>query len=280
MAAAEDIYMEAIIQYWEKRKELPADTNIPGYLLTSVKNKALNHLRHLTIRTDAEDQLYDHRQRELNFRISSLESCDPSELFTIEVKEIIRKTLDELPEQTRTIFFKSRYESMTNREIAAVYKAEIVSYLLQIGAVTRTTADQIVESLYTNDVKKLQSAIAEYMDKSISFYDAGAEGFYHGLVLGLIALLDQQYKITSNREFGEGRYDISLFPRELRYPGILMELKWKKGITEDTLKKLAKEALNQIETQRYDTEMRQEGVTEVIKLGIAFSGKNVKIWTV
>ena len=40
------------------------------------------------------------------------------------------------------------------------------------------------------------------------------------------------------------------------------------------------EALNQIETQRYDTEMRQEGVTEVIKLGIAFSGKNVKIWTV
>lgn len=129
-------------------------------------------------------------------------------------------------------------------------------------------------------MKKLQSAIAEYMDKSISFYDAGAEGFYHGLVLGLIALLDQQYKITSNREFGEGRYDISLFPRELRYPGILMELKWKKGITEDTLKKLAKEALNQIETQRYDAEMRQEGVTEVIKLGIAFSGKNVKIWTV
>ena len=89
-------------------------------------------------------------------------------------------------------------------------------------------------------------------------------------------MLDQQYKITSNREFGEGRYDISLFPRELRYPGILMELKWKKGITEDTLKKLAKEALNQIETQRYDTEMRQEGVTEVIKLGIAFSGKKCK----
>ena len=170
--------------------------------------------------------------------------------------------------------------SIPNWEIAAVYKAEILSHLLQIGAVTRTTADRIAESLYTNDVKKLQSAIAEYMDKSISFYDAGAEGFYHGLVLGLIALLDQQYKITSNREFGEGRYDISLFPRELRYPGILMELKWKKGITEDTLKKLAKEALNQIETQRYDAEMRQEGVTEVIKLGIAFSGKNVKIWTV
>lgn len=125
MPAAEDIYMEAIIHYWEKRKELPADTNIPGYILTSVKNKALNHLRHQTIRIDAEDQLYDHRQRELNFRISSLESCDPSELFTIEVKEIIRKTLNELPEQTRTIFFKSRYESKTNKEIAAELEISI-----------------------------------------------------------------------------------------------------------------------------------------------------------
>ena len=52
------------------------------------------------------------------------------------------------------------------------------------------------------------------MDNSISFYDAGAEGFYHGLVLGLIALMDNQYKIKSNRESGDGRYDISLIPRE------------------------------------------------------------------
>jgi|GEM_PF-5245355 ABC-type polysaccharide/polyol phosphate transport system ATPase subunit len=44
------------------------------------------------------------------------------------------------------------------------------------------------------------------MDKSIRFYDAGAEGFYHGLVLGLIALMDNQYKIKSNRESGDGRY--------------------------------------------------------------------------
>lgn len=119
MAVAEDIYMEAIIQYWEKRYDLSPDTNIPAYILTSVKNKALNHLRHQSIRIDAEDQLYDHRQRELNFRISSLESCDPSELFTNEVKKIIQDTLNELPEQTRTIFFESRFENKTNREIAA-----------------------------------------------------------------------------------------------------------------------------------------------------------------
>lgn len=164
-----------------------------------------------------------------------------------------------------------------NREIAAVYKSEILSHLLQIGAITRTTADKIAESLYMNDPEKLQKAIAEYMDRSISFYDAGAEGFYHGLILGLIALMDNQYKIRSNRESGDGRYDISLFPREKKYPGIIMELKWKKGLETDALDALAKEALIQIDSKRYDHEMREDGVEDILKLGIAFSGKEIRI---
>ena len=169
--------------------------------------------------------------------------------------------------------------SIPNREIAAVYKGEILSHLLQIGAVTRTTANKIAESLYANDYKKLQQAIAEYMDKSISFYDAGAEGFYHGLVLGLIALMDNQYKIKSNRESGDGRYDISLFPREDKYPGIIMELKWEKDIGADGLSRLADEALAQIDNRRYDAEMKEDGIRDILKFGIAFSGKNVCVKT-
>ena len=167
--------------------------------------------------------------------------------------------------------------SIPNKEIAAVYKSEILSHLLQIGAVTRTTADKIAESLYASDYKKLQKAIAEYMDKSISFYDAGAESFYHGLVLGLIALMDNQYKIKSNRESGNGRYDISLIPRENRYPGIIMELKWKKDLKEDGLIELANQALAQIDNNRYDAEMKEDGIQDVLKFGIAFSGKKVYI---
>lgn len=169
--------------------------------------------------------------------------------------------------------------SIPNREIAAVYKSEILSHLLQIGAITRTTANKIAESLYANDLKKLQEAIAEYMDRSISFYDAGAEGFYHGLVLGLIALMDNQYKIKSNRESGDGRYDISLIPREKKYPGIIMELKWKKGLDADALETLAEEALIQIAGKRYDLEMREDGMEKILKLGIAFSGKEIRIKT-
>ena len=151
--------------------------------------------------------------------------------------------------------------------------------MLQIGAITRTTANKIAESLYANDYKKLQKTIAEYMDKSISFYNAGAEGFYHGLVLGLIALMDNQYKIKSNRESGDGRYDISLFPREDRYPGIIMELKWKKDLNADELLGLADEALAQIDDKRYDEEMKEDGIQDILKFGIAFSGKKVSVKT-
>lgn len=169
--------------------------------------------------------------------------------------------------------------SIPNREIAAVYKSEILSHLVQIGAITRTTANKIAESLYANDYKKLQKAIAEYMDKSISFYDAGAEEFYHGLVLGLIALMDNQYKIKSNRESGGGRYDIGLIPREERYPGIIMELKWKKELDEDKLAGLADEALAQIDYMGYDAEMKEDGIKDILKFGIAFSGKKVSVKT-
>lgn len=131
--------------------------------------------------------------------------------------------------------------SIPNREIAAVYKSEILSHFLQVGVITRNTANKIAESLYANDYKKLQNAVAEYMDKSISFYDGGTEGFYHGLMLGLIALMDNQYKIKSNRESGDGRYDICLIPREEKYPGIIMELKWKEKLSEAALVSLAEE---------------------------------------
>lgn len=169
--------------------------------------------------------------------------------------------------------------SIPNREIAAVYKSEILSHFLQTGAITRTTANKIAESLYANDYKKLQSAIVEYMDKSISFFDGGAEGFYHGLMLGLIALMDNQYKIKSNRESGDGRFDVSLIPREKRYPGIILELKWKEKLSDVELEKWSNEALKQIGELRYDSEMKEDGITEILKFGIAFSGKKVCVRT-
>ena len=89
--------------------------------------------------------------------------------------------------------------------------------------------------------------------------------------------MDNQYKIKSNREAGDGRYDISLSPREDRYPGIIMELKWKKDLSEEALSELADEALAQIDEKRYDAEMKNEGIRDILKFGISFSGKKVSV---
>ena len=94
-----------------------------------------------------------------------------------------------------------------------------------------------------------------------------------------MALMDNQYKIKSNRESGDGRYDICLIPRDEKYPGIIMELKSEAGLDEKGLESLSEEALNQIHDIRYDTEMHSDGVERILRIGIAFSGKKVKIKT-
>lgn len=153
--------------------------------------------------------------------------------------------------------------SIPNKEIASVYKSEILAHLMKIGAVSRTTADKIAESLFLNDYVKLEKAISEYMDKTISFYDTASESFYHGMILGLISMMDNQYKIKSNRESGKGRFDIGLIPRDDKYPGMIMELKWKKNLDDDELTFLADEALCQIHSMEYDSEMKSEGVKKI-----------------
>lgn len=118
MDEAEDIYMEVMTHFWECRKELSENIHLPSYILTSVKNRALNSLRQQQVRTDANEHLSHHGVRERDFRISSLEACDPSELFSDEIQRIVEDTLQSLPEQTRLIFFMSRYENKANKEIA------------------------------------------------------------------------------------------------------------------------------------------------------------------
>jgi hypothetical protein len=90
-------------------------------------------------------------------------------------------------------------------------------------------------------------------------------------------VLDNRYFITSNRESGEGRYDISLFPKDSKMPGIIIELKAEKDAEADALKALAGIAVKQIVDKKYDTEMQAKGIKNVIKYGVAFSGKRVEI---
>ncbi|HBG41235.1 MAG TPA: RNA polymerase sigma-70 factor [Porphyromonadaceae bacterium] len=115
---AEDYVSEAFIAYWENRNTLTADTNPPAYILAIVKNKCINHLQREQMRQRVEKQLSDHSLWALTTRINTLEACNPEMIFSNEVKEIIDRTLSDLPEKTRQIFLLSRNEDLSHKEIA------------------------------------------------------------------------------------------------------------------------------------------------------------------
>ena len=115
--AAEDIASESLIKLWEKLKTEKIDY-IGPLLLTILKNKALDYLKHEEVKRTAFESMVDWHQQELSIRISTLESCDPNEIFSDEVESIIRETLKLIPEQTRQIFLLSRFENKSNKEIA------------------------------------------------------------------------------------------------------------------------------------------------------------------
>ena len=97
-------------------------------------------------------------------------------------------------------------------------------------------------------------------------------------MLGLCALLGGFF-VTSNRESGEGRYDIQLQPKTAAMPSIIIEIKAAKDATEEMLKALAANALVQIESKKYDTELCKQSIKTIYKYGIAFSGKKAEIAT-
>ena len=115
--AAEDIASESLIKLWEKLKTEKIDY-IEPLLLTILKNKALDYLKHEEVKRTAFESMVDWHQQELSIRISTLESCDPNEIFSDEVESIIRETLKLIPEQTQRIFLLSRFENKSNKEIA------------------------------------------------------------------------------------------------------------------------------------------------------------------
>ena len=165
--------------------------------------------------------------------------------------------------------------ALPNREIAFVYNKEILQKLDNV--IPQATSVSIQEAIFSNDADKLQKYLYRLLIQSASCYDTVGENFYHGLVLGLCAMLDKHYYVTSNRESGEGRYDIQLMPRDANRPGVLIALKAEKDCSQDKLKELSQTALQQIHDRRYDTEMSAKGVTKIFKYGVAFCGKNVEI---
>lgn len=161
--------------------------------------------------------------------------------------------------------------SIPNKEIAFVYEKEILNRTNQ-----NNISISIQQAIFSKDASKLQSLLEDFMLKSISTIDGANESFYHGMMLGLCAILSNQYQIKSNRESGPGRFDIQLIPLAKGIPGFIFEFKYTKD-THINLDSLADLAIKQIEEKKYDTELLDAKVQSIVKIGIAFCGKNAVV---
>ena len=161
--------------------------------------------------------------------------------------------------------------SIPNKEIAFVYEKEILNRTNQ-----NNISISIQQAIFSKDASKLQSLLEDFMLKNISTIDGANESFYHGMMLGLCAILSNQYQIKSNRESGLGRFDIQLIPLAKEIPGFIFEFKYTKDPHID-LESLADSALKQIEEKKYDTELLDAQVHSIVKIGIAFCGKKAVV---
>ena len=148
----------------------------------------------------------------------------------------------------------------------------------------------MTDALTTGNIEKFKFELNKILLENIGIFDVIGiykEQFYHGLMLGLILMLKNEYEISSNNFSGKGRYDLLLKPKNIfeRKEGIIIELK---AINIDNLKlnsekiheKLLSEcevALNQIEEKEYTSILKNTGIDNILKIGIAFFGKEFEV---
>lgn len=115
--ASEDIVSESLITFWQTLRKEPVEYP-DAFLLTILKNGSLNYLKHQDVAQNVKDSISSKMTRDLDYRIATLEACDPETIYSSEITEIVEKTLQSLPEQTRRVFEMSRYDHLSVKEIA------------------------------------------------------------------------------------------------------------------------------------------------------------------
>ena len=166
---------------------------------------------------------------------------------------------------------------LPNRELETVFKADVLRKLRRSASGGRALS-LVENAFFRRSAVEFKEHVEQFLLESASYFDASAEGFYHGLVLGMLSFMRNVYVISSNRESGYGRFDIVLKPRPERrdFPAVVIEVKAAKDGGDD-LDELAAEARKQIDEKGYAASLEAEGITDIMKFGYAFFGKKSAI---
>lgn len=120
LQTAEDMTHDALLYYWENKHKLPANTDVLGYILESIKNKCLNYLKHIQVETEYSKKRTELHDWEVTTRIQTLEDESYGTIFSQDIMKLVMESLAELPEQTRNIFVMNRLKNKSRKEIATL----------------------------------------------------------------------------------------------------------------------------------------------------------------
>ncbi|BDD02110.1 AAA family ATPase [Persicobacter psychrovividus] len=174
--------------------------------------------------------------------------------------------------------FQSYKLRIPNKEIELMFRRMLEGYLG--NGVTQAGDTDLMKALLEQRANTFADALAQYVKTSFSYFDIGKEGnsekIYHAFMLGLLAHLDKDYHIRSNREVGYGRADIYFYPKDTSNPKAwILEFKKKDKDDKGDLQSLAEDALKQIHDRDYLDEIKAHGHTDILCMGVAFEGKEV-----
>ena len=142
---------------------------------------------------------------------------------------------------------------------------------------TEVKTNILIKALEGGDIKKFEETLGEIMINMLSHFDLDKEmeKIYQVFMIGLVGFLMGKYEIISNDESGYGRYDLAMIPIKSNEKAYLMEFKISK--TKKGMEESAEKALKQIDEKKYDTRLKARGIKNILKIGIAFYGKEVKV---
>lgn len=126
MSVAEDIVSDSFLGFYENSDKLTNKDNLPAYILTIVRNKCLNYLRLEKRKLEIEKKIHTAQNIFIQDSIMSLEACNPERIFSEEISGILSRSLDSMPELTRSIFIGIRQEGLSYKEIAATHKISTI----------------------------------------------------------------------------------------------------------------------------------------------------------
>ena len=175
--------------------------------------------------------------------------------------------------------------AIPNYELKTVFQDTIIDWLKKGVKLIKSLLEETTKHLINNNITKFEEGFKQIIGDTFSYYDTAKtnEYVYQSYILGLLAIIGDDYLIKSNKESGEGRYDIMLIPNDKTKNGVVIEIKqiYKQQEPEsetDFYKRINKQietATNQIERNKYYKELIDNKIPEknIVKIPIVFAGK-------